>query len=112
MPADGEGIEIGPLAARLAEAAGAVPGFAITPRTVVGNFSYTKLPMVTDLQVHGDAPAKLDLVAAIAGDAGAQRTVRDRQSPVEPGTLDTVPPSAEFLVLDADASTRARREGR
>ena len=84
-----------------------MPGFAVVSRTVVGNFSYTKLPMVTDLQVHAEALAAHDLVAAIAGDAAAQRAVRDRQSPVEPLTLDTVPAAAEFLVLDADASQQS-----
>ena len=103
----GRGSTIGLLSARLAEVAAAVPGFAVVPRTVVGNFSYTKLPMVTDLQVHADALAAHDLVAAIAGDAAAQRAVRARQAPVEPVTLDAVPPAAEFLVLDADASQQA-----
>ena len=107
VPPEGDDIDAGLLAAGLAEVSASVPGFGVRPRTVVGNFTYTKLPMVTDLRVHADGLAAHDLVAAIAGDAAAQRAVRDRQGPVDPSTLDAVPPASEFLVLDADASQQA-----
>lgn len=95
------------LATALTSAAADVPGFTVAPRVVLGNFSYTKLPMVIDLKAHLDALVAHDLVAAIAGDLAAQALVRARQAPVDPATLDGVPPAAEFLVLDADASQQA-----
>lgn len=41
MPVSAEGVFT-----QLAKAALVVPGFAIEPRTVMGNFSYAKLAMV------------------------------------------------------------------
>ena len=53
-----------------------MPDFAVTPRLVVGTFSYAKLPMVADLAAQGDALADHDVVAALAGDPDALRAVR------------------------------------
>ena len=50
-----------------------VPDFSITPRLVVGTFSYAKLPMVADLAAQGDTLADHDVVAALAGDPDALR---------------------------------------
>lgn len=95
------------LSTALTAACGPVPGFALKDRLVLGNFSYTKLPMVVDLQANGPALAAHDLVAAIAGDPGAQSALRARQRPVDPRELDAVPPAQERLVLDADSSQQA-----
>jgi AAA domain len=88
----------------LSERAATVPGFAVRAKTVLGNFSYAKLPMVRDLQGSVEALADHDLVAALAGDAEARRAVRDRQGDVDPALPDQTPPADEFLVLDADSS--------
>ena len=52
----------------LAEKCASVPAFAVREKTVLGNFSYAKLPMVRDLQASIDALTEHDLVAALAGD--------------------------------------------
>lgn len=89
---------------RLAKAASAVPGFAVAPRVVLGNFSYAKWEMVKDLEAGTDALVASDLLCAIAGYTPAAQAVRDRQVPAEITEPDRVPPADEFLVLDADAS--------
>jgi very-short-patch-repair endonuclease len=88
----------------LSEHARAVPGFAVSDKLSLGNFSYAKLPMVRDLQSSLDALAQHDLVAALAGDANAQQAIRDRRTDVDPSLPDYTPPADEFLVLDADSS--------
>ena len=88
----------------LAEKASRVPGFSVRPKTVLGNFSYAKLPMVRDLQGSVEALAEHDLIAALAGDADARQAVRDRRVDVDPTLPDQTPPADEFLVLDADSS--------
>jgi hypothetical protein len=45
----------------LTEKARCVPGFTVRPKTVLGNFSYAKLPMVRDLQGSVEALAEHDL---------------------------------------------------
>ena len=91
---------------RLAEAAHAsVPSFAITPRVVVGNFSYAKLPMVRDLERSPAAIGAHTLLAAIAGDTGARGELRAGSAAADTESLPAVPrPEDEFLVLDADSS--------
>ena len=98
------------VAAEIAKAAAGIAGFAITERQVLGNFSYLKLPMVVDLRANGAALEAHDLVAAIAGDQAAQQYVRSRRRAVDPTTLDSIPPAAEYLVLDADGSQEAAIE--
>lgn len=98
------------LGTELRRQAAAVPGFAIMDRLVVGNFSYTKLPMVVDLQANAAALAGHPLIAAIAGDLEAQAVLRARHAPVDPRTLDAMPLAAEHLVLDADSSQQAAIE--
>jgi hypothetical protein len=46
--------DLQPLFERLAKAAAAVLGFSVAPRSVLGNFSYAKLPMVQDLETATD----------------------------------------------------------
>ena len=91
---------------RLAEAVHAsVPSFAITPRVVVGNFSYAKLPMVRDLERSPEAIGEHPLLAAIAGDPGARGELRAGSAAADTESLPAVPrPEDEFLVLDADSS--------
>jgi very-short-patch-repair endonuclease len=84
----------------------AVPGFVITPRSIVGNFAYAKLPMVADLQaaLASGFLADHDLIAAIAGDLRARQHIRNAQVPGDITEPDTIAPTDEFLILDADAS--------
>ncbi|MDA8372913.1 MAG: AAA domain-containing protein [Actinomycetota bacterium] len=89
---------------RLAKAASAVPGFSVTNRVVLGNFSYAKWEMVNDLKTGTDALLASELLCAIAGYEPAGQAIRDRQVPAELSEPDRVPPADEFLVLDADAS--------
>lgn len=81
-----------------------VPNFDITERFVVGNFSYARMPMVRDLENSLEAMAEHDIVAALAGDDGAQATLREKGTSAEIPSPDSVPPADEFLVLNADAS--------
>jgi very-short-patch-repair endonuclease len=94
------------IAAQLAKAAAQaeIPGFAIEKRKVIGTFTYAKLPMVRDLEAAGDLLADSDLVAAIAGDAEAQRLVSSATDPEEPATDD---PEEDYSILDADSSQRS-----
>ncbi|GAA3571450.1 hypothetical protein GCM10022197_29920 [Microlunatus spumicola] len=89
---------------RLSKEASRVPGFVVDAREFIGTFSYAKLPMVTDLQANADALTAHDVVAAIAGDAEARRSLTQAGRDVDPTEPDRRPPSDEFLVLDADSS--------
>ena len=90
---------------RLSKEAADVEGFAVTPRVVIGNFSYAKLPMVKDLETAGEVLAASALVAAIAGDEGAREVLRSRHpTELREDAPDHTPPADEFLVRDADAS--------
>jgi very-short-patch-repair endonuclease len=89
---------------RLTKAASIVPGFSISPRVVLGNFSYAKWGMVQDIEGGMDALVASDLLCAIAGYAPAAQAIRDRQVPVEISEPDRVLPADEFLIVDADAS--------
>lgn len=88
----------------LAGAALRIPGFSTRPRFVVANFSYAKLPMVRDLESSEAQLVAHDLIAALAGDAGARESVRTL-GPL-PNALPTgeIAAADEFLVLDADSS--------
>lgn len=88
----------------LSEKARRVPGFAVRPKTVLGNFSYAKLPMVRDLQGSVETLVEHDLIAALAGDADARQAVRERRVDVDSTLPDKTAPADEFLVLDADSS--------
>ncbi|HEV8219158.1 MAG TPA: AAA domain-containing protein, partial [Streptosporangiaceae bacterium] len=93
------------IAGQLARAAAQaeIPGFEILRRRVIGTFTYAKLPMVRDLEAAGDLLADSDLVAAIAGDAEAQRLVSADREPVSPSD----DPEDDYSVLDADSSQRS-----
>jgi very-short-patch-repair endonuclease len=81
-----------------------VPSFDINDRFVIGNFSYARMPMVRDLENSLEAMAEHDIIAALAGDPEAQVELRNKGGEAEIPSPDFVPPSDEFLVLDADAS--------
>ena len=89
---------------RLEEACASVPDFAIAPRTVVGNFSFAKLPMVSDLDRALDRIADHPLLAGIAGDADARGELRERHDASGRAGPPVPPPEDEFLVRDADSS--------
>ncbi len=91
-----------PVYAAISRACGSVPDFAVAPRLVVGNFSYAKLPMVADLAAQGADLANHDVVAALAGDPDAMRSVR-AEIPDLGERLDR-DPDRDTVVLDADSS--------
>ena len=87
------------------DACASVPDFSITPRAVVGNFSYAKLPMVRDLEAAQEEIAAHPLLAAVAGDTDARDELRERHGVIDWDSLAaSLPPEDEFLVLDADSS--------
>ncbi|MGB7818091.1 MAG: AAA domain-containing protein [Ornithinibacter sp.] len=89
-----------PVYAALADLCSGVPDFAVTPRLVVSTFSYAKLPMVADLAAHGDSLADHEVVAALAGDPDALRSVG---SVPDTSALDPDDDARDLLVLDADS---------
>jgi hypothetical protein len=89
---------------RLVKECAQVPGFSVTRRVVIGNFSYAKLPMVLDLENATETLVASELICAIAGDEEARKVVRARHPQISENGPDVTPPSLEFLVLDADAS--------
>lgn len=92
-----------PVYAELTRLCAQVPEFVVAPRLVIGTFSYAKLPMVADLAAQGMSLADHDVVAALAGDPGALRTVR-ASIPDSPADAD---PAHELLILDADSTQQA-----
>src|SRR6478735_6643459 len=99
----GNGFDPYPVYAALGHACERVPEFEISPRLVLGTFSYAKLPMVADLALQGEALANHDVVAALAGDESALAAVRLRLPESDPDP----DPEHEYLVLDADSSQHA-----
>lgn len=99
----GNGFDPYPVYAALGHACERVPEFEITPRLVLGTFSYASLPMVADLALQGDTLANHDVVAALAGDESALAAVRLRLPASDPDP----DPEHEYLVLDADSSQHA-----
>ncbi|MFG1705704.1 AAA domain-containing protein [Nonomuraea sp. M3C6] len=88
---------------RAIAAAAEVPGFDIHDRLVIGTFTYSKLPMVRDMQAAGELLADSDIVAAVAGDPDAQELLSgDRREALG---LDS--PEDDYSVLDADSSQRS-----
>ena len=81
-----------------------VAGLAITDRIVMGNFIYTNMPMVADLENNLAAFAGSDFVAAIAGVDEARQSLAARIQDPPMNRPDIEPPDNEFLVVDADAS--------
>ncbi len=96
-----------PVFATLGKLCAGLTDFEVQPRLVVGNFSYAKLPMVADLAAQGDSLADHDVIAALAGDSEALRSVRSQLPAESPHDLD---PDREHLILDADATQVAAIE--
>ena len=90
----------------LTDRAHRVPDFSIDQtRLLVGNFMYKKMPMVNDLRNNIDVLAQNDLIAAIAGDEPASQRLRSHHTKdVDSSYPDQIPPTDEYLVLDADSS--------
>ncbi len=99
----GHGFDPYPAYAALGRACAGVADFSVTPRLVLGTFSYAKLPMVADLALQGSSLADHDVVAALAGDEQALAAVRLRL----PDAVVDPDPEHEHLVLDADSSQQA-----
>ncbi|MEE9205052.1 MAG: AAA domain-containing protein [Nitrospirales bacterium] len=99
-----EAFDPSPVYARLREATSRVQDFVVTPRAVLGNFSFQKMAMVKDLQERDAELLAHDLIAAIAGDAEARRAVSANRKDIDPRELDRRHPDHEFLFLDADSS--------
>lgn len=89
---------------RFEESWKALPDLEIELRAVSAVFSYSTMPLVTDLEQNGELFAASDIVAAIAGDGGAREVLASRICEPEPNQPDIDPPGKEFLVLDADSS--------
>ena len=81
-----------------------LPGFKAEPFAILGNFSFQKLAMVRDLENHRPELITNDVVAAIAGDNGARRTLGSSQISTDPTTLDAILPENEYAVVEADSS--------
>ena len=89
---------------RFEESWKALPSLSIEFRAIASIFSYSTMPLVTDLEQNGELFASSDIVAAIAGDRQAREALASRVCDPEPNQPDIDPPSKEFLVLDADSS--------
>ncbi|MGX4712289.1 AAA domain-containing protein [Rhodococcus ruber] len=93
-----------PVFERLTKQASRVSGFAIKDRTVIGTFTYAKLPMVNDLENGLELLQAHDVVAALAGDTTAQHAIRGDLGSIDEALPDHTSPQDEFLVADADSS--------
>lgn len=80
-----------------------VADFLIERHQYLGAFTYSKQPMVMDID-NFDALASSDIVKALAGDPSAASRVRQHRAEVSDRAPDHAPVESEFLVLDADAS--------
>ena len=89
---------------RLRDAVTQVNGFEVKQRLVLGNFSFQKMAMVSDLQQHAELFASNDVLASLAGDEAARGRLAARHSEIEPRQLDKILADNEYLVLDADSS--------
>ena len=89
---------------RLRDSWKVLPDLEIEPRVVAGIFSYSTMPLVSDLEQNGELFAENEIVAAIAGDSGAREALASRICDPDPNQPDTDHPAQEFLVLDADSS--------
>jgi hypothetical protein len=80
-----------------------VPGFAVSPRIVVGTYPYAKLDMVADISANARWLAQVDLVAALGGDANA----RDRLPAATPPVVTEPDPDREVAPIDVDPAQGA-----
>ncbi|MEW6270796.1 MAG: AAA domain-containing protein [Thermodesulfobacteriota bacterium] len=98
------GMDLDAVYRALATAAASVPEFLVKPSIVLGNFSFHKMAMVRDLTECGDVMVDHDVIAGLAGDAGARSDLGQRGGLPDARELDEVHPDVEFLILDADSS--------
>lgn len=81
-----------------------VLGFAIDARMVIANSKCMNMAMVDDLSKSADLFAENDIVAAKAGVPEAKARLGSRISEASLDMPDRIPPRAEHLIFDADAS--------
>jgi very-short-patch-repair endonuclease len=83
--------------------------FGISPSLLIGNFSYSKLPMVVDLRdaIADGQVAGNELLCAMGGDSTAVKRLRERLPEVSEALPDELVPDDEYLVLTADSSQSA-----
>jgi very-short-patch-repair endonuclease len=104
QPDDEGRIDLPSVFDRLRRACADVPGFAVDPRWVLGNFAFQKMALVRDLQEHGDQLVAHDLIAALAGAVPAREAIRGERRLIDASVIDQLDPGDEFLVMDADSS--------
>jgi very-short-patch-repair endonuclease len=90
--------------ARLKRLAAEMPAFRLEPALNLSNFSYQKMAMVHDLEANLDQLVASDIVAALAGHTPTRDALAASGTDMDPRELDTLPPTTEHLVLDADSS--------
>ncbi|MFD7158381.1 AAA domain-containing protein [Kribbella sp. NPDC059898] len=73
-------------------------------RVTIGLFSYEKLPMVQDLQRSTELLAQNAVIAALAGDKGAEQELLVEGRSASAVDIDRIEPMDEVLVQDADSS--------
>ncbi len=89
----------------LARKASAAPGFAVSNRLILGNFSFQNMAMVNDLRDNQSTLADHDVIAAIAGYTAARDKLTGTGSRTgDFQSLDKQSPDKEFLVFSADSS--------
>jgi very-short-patch-repair endonuclease len=99
------GDDLEALSSRLREQLATLPGVTFSARSVLGNFNFQKMAMVSDLTAHIDLIGENDLIAAISGDVGAQAKLSLAAGQEMPANeLDAIPAYDELFVLDADSS--------
>jgi hypothetical protein len=91
----------------IADAMERIAGFEIRGGAVLGNFSFQKSAMVEDLQKLREQLVTHDVVATMAGDAGATSSIRSSISEVSHAELDGRSPEDDFTVFEADSSQEA-----
>jgi len=95
--------EIQAMLDHIARSCSDVADFTAEPTIVIGAFTYAKQAMVDDIDDIGSLEES-DIVAALAGDAGAAERVRAYSDGVTEEMPDYQQVDADFLILDADAS--------
>jgi very-short-patch-repair endonuclease len=78
--------------------------FSLEERTLIGLFSFEKLPMVADLRGSAELLASHDVVAAIAGYQPAAIALDQQSRGYRLADTDRIAPDDEFLVQPADSS--------
>ncbi|WP_328465817.1 AAA domain-containing protein [Streptomyces sp. NBC_00448] len=73
-------------------------------RLVAGVFNFDRLPMVNDLRNSAELLAEHPVIAALAGEEEATRSLEAPSGGREPVGADEIHPRSEYLVHDADSS--------